>query len=225
MKRDDPQILDLLAAEYVLGTLRGAARRNFERRREREPFVDRRVRSWEERFAALATQLAPVVPSPSVWAGIERRIGPTPRRRLPALAVAAAAVIAVFGLGWLLLQQIRPSEPAATAVLATEAGAALWNVELVARGDHLEVAAVGGVSVPEARARELWALPEGAAPVSLGLLPESGGMRIKLDQRQRAALAAATKVAVSDEPQSGSPTGAPTGDILYIAAIVRTSIG
>ena len=81
---------------------------------------------------------------------------------------------------------------------------------------------MGEVSVPDARSRELWALPDGAAPVSLGLMPASGSARLALDDRQRAALAAATKVAVSDEPAGGSPTGAPTGDVLYVADLART---
>jgi anti-sigma-K factor RskA len=117
-------------------------------------------------------------------------------------------------------QELRP--PQATAVVATEQGATLWRVELAARGDRLEIAAVGTVSVPDARARELWALPEGAAPVSLGLLPASGRVKLALDARQRAALAAAVNVAVSDEPEGGSPTGAPTGEVLYVASLART---
>lgn len=219
MKRDEPENLDLLAAEYVIGTLRGMARRAFDRRRAREPFVDRRVRAWEDRFALLTLRLAPVSPSPEVWAGIQRRIGAAPTSPWRALAAALAAV-AVLGIGWIVWQQLQP--PQATAVVATEQGAALWRVELAARGDRLEVAAVGDIAVPADRARELWALPEGGAPVSLGLLPASGRSRLALDDRQRAALAAAVNVAVSDEPEGGSPTGAPTGAVLYEAPLART---
>jgi anti-sigma-K factor RskA len=219
MKRDEPENLDLLAAEYVIGTLRGAARRAFDRRRTRDPFADRRVRAWEDRFALLSLRLAPISPSPGVWAGIERRTGASQPGRWRALAAALAAV-AVLGIGWIVWQQLRP--PQATAVVATEEGAALWRVELAARGDRLEVAVVGEIAVPADRARELWALPEGAAPVSLGLLPASGQTRLALDDRQRAALAVAPNVAVSDEPAGGSPTGAPTGAVLYVAPLART---
>ena len=219
MKRDEPENLDLLAAEYVIGTLRGGARRSFERRQRRDPFVARRVGAWEERFAQLSLRLKPVAPSPEVWPAIERRIGGGSQRRWFALA-AAAALITVFTFGWIVWQETRP--PLATATLASEQGAALWRVELAARGDELEVAAVGSVSVPGDRARELWALPEGGAPVSLGLMPASGEVRLALDDRQRAALAAAVNVAVSDEPVGGSPTGAPTGAVLYVAKIARS---
>lgn len=219
MKRDEPENLDLLAAEYALGTLRGAARRSFERRRRREPFVDRRVTAWEERFALLALRLRPVTPSADVWPALQRRIGSGSRGTLRALA-AAIALVAVLGFGWVVWQEFRP--PLATAEFASASGETLWHVELAARGDRLEVATLGKPAVPDARARELWALPEGGAPVSLGLMPASGDARLSLDARQRAALNAAANIAVSDEPAGGSPTGAPTGDVLYIAAIVRT---
>ena len=66
------------------------------------------------------------------------------------------------------------------------------------------------------------ALPADAAPVSLGLMPASGRVRLDLDDRQRAALALAANVAVSDEPAGGSPTGAPTGAVLYVAPLTRS---
>lgn len=221
MKRDEPENLDLLAAEYVLGTLAGGARRSFERRLSREPFVGARVRAWEDRFALLALRLAPVAPSPAVWDSIARRTAGEPRGgRWRALAAAAAA-IAVLGFGWVLWQELRPREPQATAVLATEAGAELWRVAYAADGESIEVEAVGRVEYPAGRARELWALPADAAPVSLGLMPAAGEARLALDDRQRAALALATNVAVSDEPAGGSPTGAPTGTVLYVAELTR----
>jgi anti-sigma-K factor RskA len=219
MKRDEPENLELLAAEYVLGTLTGAARRSFERRRDRDPFVDRRVRAWEERFVALTLRLQPVAPSPAVWAAVERRIGRATQGRWRALAAAIAAA-AVLGLGWLLWQELRP--PQATAVLASETGAALWRLEFAADGESVEIETVGEVRHPDERSLELWALPPDAAPVSLGLMPVAGHIRVALDDRQRAALAGAPNVAVSDEPKGGSPTGAPTGPVLYVAPVART---
>ena len=170
MKRDEPENLDLLAAEYVLGTLRGPARRSFERRRRRDPFVDRRIGAWEERFAWLALRLKPVAPSADVWPAIQRRIGGGSHGVWRALA-AAVALVAVLGFGWIVWQELRP--PQATAEFASASGETLWHVELAARGDRLEVATLGKPAVPDARARELWALPEGGAPVSLGLCPRA----------------------------------------------------
>jgi len=221
MKRQDPDILDLLAAEFVLGTLAGAARRRFERWQAAEPFVARRVRAWEQRLAGLAFRLEPVAPSPAVWASIERRIGSAQGGRWRALAAAVAAV-AVLGLGWFLWQELRVAEPQAQAVIASESGAALWRIEFAADGEHVDVVAIGDVHYPDQRSLELWALPAEAAPVSLGLMPASGRARLGLDERQRRAIALAANVAVSEEPLGGSPTGAPTGPVLFVAPIART---
>ena len=171
MKRDEPENLDLLAAEFVLGTLRGPARRSFERRRRREPFVDRRVTRLGR-----AVCIARVAPEARDSFGRRVARDPAPHRqrlarRLRALA-AAIALVAVLGFGWVVWQELRP--PQATAEFASASGETLWHVELAARGDRLEVATIGKPAVPDARARELWALPEGGAPVSLGLMPASG---------------------------------------------------
>jgi anti-sigma-K factor RskA len=222
MKRDIPENVDLLAAEFVIGTLVGRARRSFERQIARDPFVARRVRAWEDRFVLLALRLAPVAPSPAVWEAIERRTAGGSRSGGWRAIAAAIAAVAVLGFGWVVWQELRPREPQATAVVATEVGAPLWRVALAADGDYLEVEAVGDVSYPSDRARELWALPGEAAPVSLGLMPATGRVRLALDDRQRAALAIAANVAVSDEPPGGSPTGAPTGAVLYVAPLART---
>lgn len=222
MKRDIPENLDLLAAEFALGTLLGRARRSFERRIARDPFVARRVRAWEDRFAVLALGLRPVAPSPEVWAAIMRRTAGGTRSGGWRAIAAALAAVAVLGIGWALWQELRPREPQATAVVATEAGAPLWRLALAADGDHLDVEVVGDVRYPDDRSRELWALPGDSAPVSLGLMPPSGRTRLALDERQRAALALAANVAVSDEPAGGSPTGAPTGAVLYVAPLART---
>lgn len=222
MKRDEPENLDLLAAEYVLGTLTGGARRSFERRRARDPFVDRRVRAWEERFVALTLRLVPVAPSPAVWEAILRRTAVVTRTGGWRALAAAAAAVAVLGFGWVLWQELRPAAPQATAVVATESGAALWRLAVAADGEHVEVEAVGDTRYPDARSLELWALPAEASPVSLGLMPASGRVRLALDDRQRAALAKAPNIAVSDEPRGGSPTGAPTGPVLYLAPLART---
>ena len=222
MKRDIPENVDLLAAEFALGTLVGRARRSFARRIARDAFVARRVRAWEDRFAVLALRLSPVAPSPAAWEAIARRTaGGSLSGRWRALA-AALAVVAVLGFGWVVWQELRPREPQAMAVVATEAGAKLWNVALAADGGYLEVEVVGDVRYPSDRARELWALPPDAAPVSLGLMPPRGRLRLPLNDRQRAALGLAPNVAVSDEPAGGSPTGAPTGAVLYVAPLTRT---
>ena len=219
MKREQPEILDLLAAEFVLGTLVGSARARFERWRAKDLFIARRVRAWEERLARLVLRLAPIAPSPGVWAAIERRLDAEQPSRWRALAAAVAAV-AVVGIGWYVWQELRP--PQAQAVIAAEGGPVLWKIEVAADGETMDVSATASARVPDQRSLELWALPAEAAPVSLGLMPATGTVRLALDARQLAALGRAANVAISEEPVGGSPTGAPTGPVLFIAPIART---
>lgn len=218
MNRNDPAVLDLLAGEFVLGTMTGAARRRFARWFAADPFVARRVRGWEERLAGLAFQTEPVTPAPAVWDAIERRIGPAPQGRWRAL-VAAMVAVTVIGLGWYLWQEQRA--PQAQALIADAGGQALWQVAFAADGEHIEVTVIGDFRHPGSRSLELWALPPDAAPVSLGLMPAEGSTQLAIDDRQRAALGIAANVAVSDEPLGGSPTGAPTGPVLFVAPLAR----
>lgn len=73
-----PDLLDKLASEYALGSLRGGARRRFESMARQEPAVRSAAIVWQERFAAM-TELQPVaVPDPNVWKRIENLIGAQP---------------------------------------------------------------------------------------------------------------------------------------------------
>ncbi|HSS69271.1 MAG TPA: hypothetical protein VLQ46_01310, partial [Casimicrobiaceae bacterium] len=51
---------DALAAQYVLGTLRGRARERFERLAHSDSGLGDAVRQWEERLVPLAEELPPV---------------------------------------------------------------------------------------------------------------------------------------------------------------------
>lgn len=110
-----PELRDRLAAEYALGTLRGAARRRFERLLSGDAGLRDLVQGWEMRVNLLAESSPAVPPPPRVWDGIAQRIGaaPTPAPARPGLierlweslgfwrgtsllAAGAAAALAVF---------------------------------------------------------------------------------------------------------------------------------
>ena len=66
--------LDLLAGEYVLGTLLPDERAAVSRRLLDNPDLALRVAAWEARLAPLSEDLAPVVPRPQVWQQVKRAI-------------------------------------------------------------------------------------------------------------------------------------------------------
>jgi anti-sigma-K factor RskA len=65
------------------------------------------------------------------------------------------------------------------------------------------------------RVLELWAVPGSGAPRSLGLISASGATVVSKAQQLKGAAA----LAVSLEPTGGSPTGAPTGPVLYVGKL------
>src|SRR5262249_58453557 len=72
---DSPHDGNLVAAEYVLGVLGAAERREVERRLAQEPALASEVAFWDERFTGLTDMVAPVAPPEATWSRIETAIG------------------------------------------------------------------------------------------------------------------------------------------------------
>jgi anti-sigma-K factor RskA len=130
---------------------------------------------------------------------------------------AAALVLAAT----LLAPKPELAGPPMVAVLAgPDAKPAL--IATMMRGDRtMTIKAVGADAVPPGKSLELWMLPDGAAPRSLGVIPGTGVARIVLPATSDIALAGVPALAVSLEPAGGSPSGAPTGPVLYSGKVER----
>jgi anti-sigma-K factor RskA len=229
MNYDNSELLEQLAAEYVIGTLRGAARRHFTRLCETLPTANAARVRWEDRLATLALALVPIEPRARIWQGIYQQITAAkvtsigsrlrPRQWLPLAAAAVLLGIAV----WLGPRLLSPPTQV-VAVLGADVQHPQWRIERTADAHQLRVTAISAMTSNPQRAFELWALPRGGkAPVSLGLLPRDGKAAYKLSNVQTAAVLAADKLAVSVEPPGGSPTGAPTGPVIMVGAVKISS--
>jgi anti-sigma-K factor RskA len=215
VKSANRELVDRLAGEYVLGTLRGRARRRFERWLL-SPQVGALVKAWEDRLSGLEPALRGVTPPPTVWRGIETRLELRKRARAPTmrwLAVAASALLVAL-IGVFALRQFGTQPVTQQAFIEANAQTIYWRVELI--GDNREISLhVHQVhELPPGKSHELWVIPVKGAPVSLGLLPRTGDQHRALTAAQRAALAGATTLAVSLEPEGGSRNGAPTEVLL-----------
>jgi anti-sigma-K factor RskA len=71
---DNPALQDLLAGQYVLGTMRGGARRRFERMCRNDASLQRRVDRWNAQLAPLSELVPDVQPAPRVWRGLVARV-------------------------------------------------------------------------------------------------------------------------------------------------------
>ena len=215
MKSANRELVDRLAGEYVLGTLRGRARRRFERWFV-SPQVGALVKAWEERLSGLEPTLRGVTPPPAVWRGIESRLGLRKLNRAPTMrwvAIAASAILVALVVVFATRYDTQPVTQ--QAFIEADARTIYWRVELL--GDNREVSIhVHKVhDLPPGKSHELWVIPAGGgAPVSLGLLPHTGDHHRVLTAAQRAALSGAKTLAVSLEPAGGSPNGSPTEVLL-----------
>jgi anti-sigma-K factor RskA len=210
----DAQDRDLLAAEYALGSLEGDERGEAERLIASDAGFARSVATWQQRLTPLAALVPLAAPPADLWRRIEAAIVPataatTPfRRRVRFWQAATAGALAIAaGLAAFIL--VRQPEQARIAVLSPTAGGAPVLMAMAERNGWLVVRPTASISVPTDKDLELWALPPGETrPQSLGVLPPAGGQRI-------APLAPNTQLLVSLEPKGGSPTGQPTGPVLY----------
>ncbi len=76
-----------------------------------------------------------------------------------------------------------------------------------------------GVERPDGKSLELWYVPEGQTPVSVGLVGE-GGIDLKGLTAQNGDL-----LAISLEPSGGSPTGTATGPVIYTGKLIENVEG
>ena len=227
MKYDNPQLRSVLAGEYVLGTLRGSARRRFEAVMSGDANVAAEVRRWESHLIGLADGIAPVTPPARVWRRIQSNIMPPDRTQNVRLrfwrGLGVAASVAAIALALLLAAPpFRPPAPTQdyVSVVRDDQARPVWVVTFKPGQNRMVFEALTEVPLAADESLELWLLLEGgAAPVSLGLLPASGITSKQL--RPVDLLGRALGVAVSREPRGGSPTGAPTGPIVYQADLLK----
>jgi anti-sigma-K factor RskA len=223
--------LDALAAAYVLGTLPRRARSRLSRVAQTDTVVAGTIRAWEQRLSPLAEAVPPITPSPRLWRRIALRLGLEPVRTKPGawwtrvgfwrgFAVASFAAALVLGVAQMLPRGESPAAPIVVVLAGPDAKPAL--LATLTRGDRtMTVKAVGAAPVPSDKSLELWMLPDGAAPRSLGVIPASGVGRVTLPALPDVAFANVPALAVSLEQAGGSATGAPQGPVLYTGKLER----
>jgi anti-sigma-K factor RskA len=234
------------AAEYVLGTLDADERSAFERLLARDPALRAAVKQWEERLAPLTEAVREVAPPSAVWERIEKALPPAPtrpvfeliqggrtasgddnlrrsRNRWRGFAVAAGALAAsllVFVADREFLQKNAPQQSATGPSYVAVVNRGGDQPALIVRVDF----ASGNVYVrpvstetPAGHSLELWYIGEGRAPKSMGLVDKSPINR----PIPQGANSVKASFAVTVEPEGGSPTGGPTGPIVYSGQMIR----
>ncbi len=234
--------IDIRAAEYVIGTLSADERAEFEALLSTSEAARQAVAAWEQRLAPLGEQVVDVAPPAAVWDGIEKALPelsrpapgaarPDGRDQAPSIelllrsrnrwrnatyvASVLAAALAFFSIDRVLVNN---QETGASYVAVVNRGgdqpALIIRVDLAT---HTVFVRPVATEVPQGHSLELWYIGQGKAPKSMGLVDKSPkDVPLPPDASVEKA-----NFAVTVEPEGGSPTGGPTGPIVYSGQLLK----
>ncbi|MGE8153596.1 anti-sigma factor [Pseudomonas vancouverensis] len=221
MNYQTPTLRRALAADYAIGLMSSAARRRFEQLLLDDAALRSELAQWQESLASLTDALTEQPVPDRVWHGITSRIDPqelhVPQKRpfwnwLRVTMAVCSLVIAVT-LGVIYTRDdVRYSATLASA----DAKPAL---RVQAHADYLQVEPLTLAAITPEQSLELWAIPADGKPISLGVIPAGGKGKVELNAAQKTLIGKPITLAVSLEPKGGSPTGQPTGPVLYQGAL------
>ena len=244
-----PELLELLAASHALGTLRGGARRRFEALAREQAPVRAAALVWQGRLASMTELQTPIVPDAAVWTRIRNMIDAEQsqhaigRQRDAANAAAgpqggwlrslalwrgataagALATVLAVGVGLNLRDQLN-NAPAVqyVAVLSDDQAAASMLVTFDPKKKQLVLQRVGSYSEGSDKSLQLWALPPGGAPRSLGVLDSAPALRLAASESD---VHAVPTLAVTLEAKGGVPPGSgPKGPVVFKGALIEKTI-
>ncbi len=220
----DPQTIDQLASDYVLGTLSEIERARVTQLIASNPAVASAVRAWERRLLPLVSGILPVAPPASVWQSIETRIGPYQRRaperrwrsaiRAHWLTAAALAAGIFLGIGTMTLVQYSETVPESyVGFLAPSPGARPALHASARRKDRqLFVKMITPMSIPQDQRLVLWALPADGPARRLGVVEATGKTRLILNAPADATFKDVITLAVFSESKADSAPSTPQGE-------------
>lgn len=229
--RNNPILRQKLAAEYVLGTLRGGARRRFETWLSQDAALRTLCAEWQQRLAPMAEFAGAVTPPRRLWSAIERRLA---LKKAPAwqfwhndnlafwrsLGMVSTALTALLLV--VVMTRTAPVAPPAIAWVATLADDKTQTAMLVTADPahaEMEIHLASHLPVDAARSLHLWAVPKKGHPRSLGLITAG---RTVLPLAAGAIGDDVAVLAVSLEPKGGSPDpNGPTGPVTYKGAWIQ----
>lgn len=216
MRKLPSDLQHALAAEYVLGTMRGRARQRFEAMVRRDPALANVLAAWEAYLTPLVANVVPVEPPARVWKNIEARIGMRGRKSASwwssldfwrVAGVALASVVVALSL--VIATPDGPAEgPMMVAVLATPEQVPRIVVEQHPN-DMIKVRMVKPWATMATQDLELWVVGKDGKPRSLGVIPYDRDSEMRMPG-VNVQIAAGSAIAASLEPKGGSTTGVPT---------------
>lgn len=249
LDRLDPDRV-VLAGEYSLRLLEHEQLAHAKRLMLSDPDFAAMVEWWDHRINDLNWRFVDVPPPSGMWRAIQLRLSEQDNSHVanrPHEKIAdkswgrIAAGLVGFVLGSILMFALIPDDEAPGPIVAdapemptpvapqlvANFGDGAGGLEITTRLDpdsnRLSVLVAGA---PEAilgpdRAPELWVVPDGGAPLSLGLLPYDGLITLELDSQTAGLFQSGALIAVTYEDRASAPHTAPTTDIVAAGPLVE----
>ena len=241
MNYDRPELLDKLASEYVLGTLRGRARRRFEQILRTRPAAKDAVAAWEDRLGRLAASVAPIKPPERVWAAINAKLGPVPAARKQSSWLDWLKPVAGFAFGAVLTVGLVLNDPARfvsvddvaqskqalpqsyVGLLLNDAGEPTLLASSTRQGTRVTVKFLRPVDAA-GKFLQLWALPKARAPFPIGVVTPTkppGSTTFELHDTSEKLLSNVPRLAVSLEDAPAAAGTLPSGPFVLAGNCVK----
>nr|WP_314872342.1 anti-sigma factor [uncultured Pseudomonas sp.] len=221
MNYQSPALRRALAGDYAVGLMPALVQRRFERLLLEDKALGAELAQWQTYLASMTETIPETPVAEHVWQRIKVRIEPQPvtestkRGWWNGLRIGVAACALAMATVFAVIYNLDDSRYRAT--LLSDSAQAVFRVD--AGADQLHIEALALTAITPAHSLQLWAIAAGSKPVSLGLIAESGRSTLKLDDAQSRLLGKGVVLAISLEPKGGSPTGQPTGPVLYKGAL------
>lgn len=223
--------LDWLAADYAIGLSDAAERVRAEALIGSNPAFRAAVMRWSARLAPLLDEVDEVEPPPDLWATIAAGLGKLPgthgnvvslTRRLRlwrGIAAGSSALAASLAL-FVAISPRTIAPPVASHIGAAPLVATIGDKQtnLVAswdpNGRQLILVVAAAMPADPRHSHELWVIPSGGKPHSLGTMSPGPRTRMNIQQSLATLMRDGATIAVSVERPGGSPTGVPTGPVV-----------
>lgn len=215
-----------LAGEYALGVLTGGELRRARALLRTDEAFRAEVACWTGRLAPMLDDVSTAAPPAALWNRIDGALPAAPdatnvvqlgRRVALWRGVSAAMTAVAAALALLLLFRPDAIQPQVGPPMVAMLGDQQQQMRVVASwnptGRQLVLAAAGAMPADPKHSHELWIIPSGGKPRSLGTMPGKQ-MHMQLADALADLMREGATIAITVEPPGGSPTGNPTGPIV-----------
>ena len=219
---------DILAAEFALGLLDESEAAAVQARARTDAPLSLRIAWWRDQLAPLAGEVATPAPT-GVWKRIEAQLpgndnSATVMQRWRAAALAAmsvaAALLVFIGMQPADVPVVAPPVPMPMmAALSGEKGAVVAVSYDAVSGKLLTAPTLLDPGKGDA---ELWIIPEGGKPQSLGVVNAKLVEPHMVPVAVRNLILPGATFAITQEVKGGSLSGQPAGPIVAAGKIIRT---